>query len=129
MLHFKESCSLIGWKYFGPKLENQNFARYAIDGEISRTLLVFIWDYLEKLMTKFFKKLKKNLFWGLFWAFFAQILAKMNFSGKKGSVSFLIFQLYTIMQKNRKNYQPLPEKKAELTDWQTERQIDRQRDR
>ena len=79
---------MIGQKYFGTKLENKNFARYAIDGEISRTLLVFILDYLEKTNDKIFQKIKKNLFWGLFRAFFAQISAKMNFSGKKGSVSF-----------------------------------------
>ena len=50
-------------------------------------------------MTKFSQKI---LFWGHFGPIFAQILAKMNFYGKKGSVSFLIFQLSTIMPNIRK---------------------------
>ena len=36
ILHFKESCNLIDWQYFGPWLENQNFARHGIGGEISQ---------------------------------------------------------------------------------------------
>ena len=44
ILHFKESCSSIG-QHFGPELENQNFARYVIGGEISTTILVLILDY------------------------------------------------------------------------------------
>ena len=39
---------------------------------------------------------------GQFLALFAQIWAKMNFSQKRGSVSFLIFQLSTISPKIRK---------------------------
>ena len=55
-LHIKESCHLIGQHHFGPQLENQSFARYEIDDEISITILVFILDYFqEKIMTKFFK--------------------------------------------------------------------------
>ena len=57
ILHFKESCNLIGWQHFGPQLETQNFVRYGISGEISITILIFILDYLRgKLMTEFFKK-------------------------------------------------------------------------
>ena len=47
-------------------------------------------------MTNFFKKSKKNYFKAIF---FAQIWAKMNFPGKKGSANFYIFQLSTIVQK------------------------------
>ena len=51
-------------------IENENFARYEIGGEISTTKLVFILDYFqEKLMTKFFLKSKKNLFCGHFGPF------------------------------------------------------------
>ena len=60
ILHFKESCNLTGCLYFGPKLENHNFARYGIGGEISITIIAFALDYFqEKLMTKLFKKSKK----------------------------------------------------------------------
>ena len=63
ILHFKESCNLIGWQLFGPLLDNQNFSRYGIASEISTTILISILDYLqEKLMTPFFKKSKKPYF-------------------------------------------------------------------
>ena len=42
ILHFKESCNLIGQQYFDPQLEKQNFARYENSGEISMAVLVFI---------------------------------------------------------------------------------------
>ena len=52
-------------------------------------------------MTKFLEKSKKP-YLRSFWALFAQIWAKMNFPRKKGSVSFYIFQLSTIVPKMRK---------------------------
>ena len=77
ILHFKKSCNLIDQQHLDPSLENQNFARYGIHGEISITIIVFDLDYFqEKLMTKLFKKSKKNLYWG----HFGQIRAKMNLS-------------------------------------------------
>ena len=70
ILHFKESCNLIGWRYFGPKLKNQNFVRYGIDGEISIKISVFILEYFqEKFTTKFFKKSKKPFLGGHFGPF------------------------------------------------------------
>ena len=45
ILHFKESCNLIGEQHFDPKLKNQNSVRYEIGSEISITILVFILDY------------------------------------------------------------------------------------
>ena len=61
ILHFKESCNLIGWQRFGPELENQNFQRHWIDGEISIAILVFTLGYFqEKIITKSFKKSKKS---------------------------------------------------------------------
>ena len=55
----KESCNLNGQQHFGSQLENQNFVRYGIGAEISITILVFILDYFQEKLTKFFKK-KKN---------------------------------------------------------------------
>ena len=45
---------MIGWQHFGPLLENQNFTRYGIGGQISRTALVSILDYFQD------KKFSKN---------------------------------------------------------------------
>ena len=45
---FKESSNLSGWQHFGLQLENQNFARYGITGEISITISVLILDYLQE---------------------------------------------------------------------------------
>ena len=42
ILHFKESCKLIGWQHFGPWLENQNFGTSGIGGKISTTIFVSI---------------------------------------------------------------------------------------
>ena len=53
-------------------------------------------------MTKFLKKSKKPFFGGHFVFFFVQIWAKKNYPRKKVLVSFLIFQLSTIVQKVRK---------------------------
>ena len=87
ILHFKESYNLIGKQHFGPKLKNQNFARYGIGGEILITILISILDYFREKSQNFSKTPKKH-FWGPLWALFAQIWANMNFPGKKGSVSF-----------------------------------------
>ena len=51
---------------------------------------------------------------GSFWPFFVQIWAKKNFPGKKGSVTFEIFQLSVIVGKIRKHLCAIPEKNAEL---------------
>ena len=56
-------------------------------------------------MTKIFKK-SNNTNSGAILGHFCPNLAKKknNFSGKKGSASFYIFQLSTIVPKIRKNY-------------------------
>ena len=48
ILHFNEYCNMIGKLHFGTQLENQNFARYEIGGEILVTMLVFILDYFQE---------------------------------------------------------------------------------
>ena len=94
ILHFKESCNFIG-----PKLETQNYARYV--GEISITILVFIIDYfIEKYHIIFQKKSQKPYF-GRILDTFAQIGYKNEFFWKKGSFSFSIFELPTIVPKFR----------------------------
>ena len=82
ILYLKESCNLIFQQHLGLQLENLNFARYTIGGKISITILV-----IGKTNTKFFKISKKNIL-GQFWVLVAQVYTKMNFPGKKGSVSF-----------------------------------------
>ena len=74
ILHSEESYHLISQKYFSQHIENQNFARYGVCGEISVTISFFILDYFqEKLITNFSKMQKKNFFFGSFWAHFWQI--------------------------------------------------------
>ena len=52
-------------------------------------------------ITKFFKK-SQNPILAPFWALLPKLGPKMNFPGKKGSVSFSIFELPTIVPKIRK---------------------------
>ena len=88
ILNFKQSCNYIGQKHFDLSLQNLNFTRNGISGEISITILILILHYLlEILMTNFFKK-PKNLTLGPFWNLFAQIYAKMSFSEKKPLPAF-----------------------------------------
>ena len=55
---------------FWPITQEQEFASYGNDGEISTTILVSILDYFhEKLMPNFSKDPKKNLFGGHFGPF------------------------------------------------------------
>ena len=83
ILHFKESCNLVGLQHFGSYVDTQNYARYV--GELSITILVFIIDYFqEKLTWQIFLKNPKSPILSLFWALFAQIWAKNEFSWKKG---------------------------------------------
>ena len=70
-------------------------------------------------MTKVFKKIPKEPILGTFWALFTQIWAKMNFPGKKITVSFQKFQLSIIVPKIRKNYWAISEENTKLTDRQT----------
>ena len=82
-------------------METQNYARYV--GEISTTILILIIDYFqEKLTPQNFSKNPKNPISGLFVALLPKLRPKMNFPGKKGSVSFSIFELSTIVLKIRK---------------------------
>ena len=84
-----------------------NFVIYGIEGEILKTILVSILEFFqEKLMTKFLKNPKRPIL-RPFWTLSNQIWAKMSFPGIKGSVSFYIFQLSTIVPKiQKKTVQP-----------------------
>ena len=110
ILHFKEPCNLIGQQPFGPELETQNYARYV--DEISITILVFIIDYFqEKLTSQNFSKNPKNLiFWAHSGSFCPNWGQKWFFLEKKGSVSFSIFELPTIVPKIRKTKWAIPKK-------------------
>ena len=61
ILYIKESSSSIGQQDLGSKLENNNFARYEIGGEVSITLFHFRL-FSGKLMTKFLQKIQAILF-------------------------------------------------------------------
>ena len=99
ILHFEESCSLIGLQYFGLQLKNQNLDRYGIDGEILIKILVFILDYFqEKLITKFTLE--------QFGALFPKIEVKMNFTGKKGCLILNIPIIYHCAESQKKTNDP-----------------------
>ena len=73
---------------------------YTYVGEIPITILAFIIDYFqEKLTSQHFLKNPKNPILGTFWALLPKLGPKMNFPGKKGSVSFSILELPTIVPK------------------------------
>ena len=115
IFHFKEPCNLIGQQYF------ENSARYVISGEISITI-VWILDYfLEK--TKSFKKHTKKLFWGHFGSLLEWFWLKKDFFEKMVLSVFKYSNHLPSYKKIRKNWWPIPEKIAELTDGQI---IDRQ---
>ena len=97
ILHFKESCNLIGWQH-----REIEFCQ--------------IWDWWWNFNNnisfhfKLFPRKKKNLFWGHFGP------AKMDFPGKKSTASFSTFQLSITIPKIRKSYWG----KHQLTDRQTD---------
>ena len=70
-------------------------------------ILVFIIDYFqEKLTWQNFSKNPKNTILGPFWDILPKFGPKMNFPGKKASVSFSIFELPTNVPKIRKPNEP-----------------------
>ena len=71
-------------------------------------------------MTKFFKQFKKPTILGPLWALFAQIWAKMNFPGKKGSVDIPI--IYHRAKNQKKLLNNFWQKRR--TDGRTDRQTD-----
>ena len=67
------------------------------------TILVFIIDYFQEKQTlQNFSRNPKNPILGPFGALLPKLGPKMNFPGKKGCVSFSIFELPTIVLKIRK---------------------------
>ena len=118
ILLFKESSNLIGWHRFGLSLENQNFARYGIRGEISKTILVSNLDYFqERLLRKFFKKFKKP--------YFGAILGPFSM---KGVCQFLDIPIIYHRAKNQTKLMSHFWEKSR-TDGQTGRQAGRQAER
>ena len=99
ILHFKESCNLLGWQHFGPKLETQNFARCI--GEISITILVFILDYFQEKPTwqNFSKEPKSNF--GLILGLFCPDLGNNKFSWKKWLCQLVNIQIIYHCGKNQ----------------------------
>ena len=103
ILHFKESCNMIGQQHFGPWVENQNFARSGIGGEVSITVLVFSLDYFrKKLIPKIFKKSKKSYLGAILGPFFLNF-GKNEFPLKKGLCQFLNISVIYHHAKKRKN--------------------------
>ena len=84
ILHFKESCNLIGWQH-----QPLEFCQiwdwwWNINNNISFHFTLFP----RKINDKFFLKIQKEPILGPFWPYFTQIWAKMSFPGKRSPVSF-----------------------------------------
>ena len=84
ILHFKESCNLIGWQH-----RELEFCQiwdwwWNINNNISFHFRLSS----RKTNDKFFLKIQKEPILGPFWALFTQIWPKMNFPAKKSSVTF-----------------------------------------
>ena len=83
ILHFKESCNLIGRKHLGPYLKNQNFSRYETRGEISITISFRFRLFPVKTCDKISQKMQKILFWGHFEPFLPKFGQKWIFLAKR----------------------------------------------
>ena len=101
ILHFKEYGNLAGQQHLIPCLENQNFVRYGIAGNINNNISLHFRLCLGKTNNKSFLKNPKNFIWGHFGPFFCINCGNNDVPRKKGSVSFKRFQLSTIAQNVR----------------------------
>ena len=107
ILHFKESCNLIGQEhfvqYFG---QNKHFARHGVCNEksrIKRTLILH--SFLEKKMKKFSKKC--NVIFGFFLPKFWQ---KWIFHKNLAPSLFSIYSPLTSCKKLEKTNEPIQRK-------------------
>ena len=123
ILHFKESCNLIGWQH-----RELEFCQiwdwwWNINNNISFQFRL----YTRKTNGKFFKKSQKSLFGGHFGPFLPKFGQQWIFLEKR-AVSFYIFQLPITVPKIRKSYWAISEENTKLADSLTNWQTDRQRD-
>ena len=88
ILHFKEYGNLAGQQHLSPCLENQNFVRYGIAGNINNNISLHFRLCLGKTNNKSFLKNPKNFIWGHFGPFFCINCGNNDVPRKKGSVSF-----------------------------------------
>ena len=101
ILHFTEYGNLVGQQHLSPWLENQNFARYGIAGNINNNVSLHFRLFLGKTNNKSFWKNPKSVILGPLWALFCLNCGNNDVPRKKGSVSFKRFQLSTIAQNVR----------------------------
>ena len=114
ILHFKESCNLIGWLHFSPQLNNQNFD----NNNISFHFRLFS----RKTSDKMFQKNPKLHFRDILGPF----LGKNEFSWKKRALSIFRYSNYLpLCQKLKKTIEPLLRK---MPNWRMDTQTHRQRD-
>ena len=83
ILHFKESCNLIGWQHW----ELEFYQIWDWWWNINNITFPFRL-FPRKSNDKIFGKIQQEPILRLFWALFTQIWTKMNFPGKKSFVSF-----------------------------------------
>ena len=84
ILHFKESCNLIGWQH----RELEFCQIWDWWWNINKTISFHFRLFPRNTNYKLFQKVQKETYLGPFWALFTQIWAKISFPGKKSYVSF-----------------------------------------
>ena len=103
ILHFKESCKLIGWLHFSLTQEPTFWHIWDWWWNINNN--IFILDcFQEKLISKFFKKKKK--YFGAIFDPFCPNLAKINFPGKKACQFLNIPNIYYHAKNQKKTNEP-----------------------
>ena len=120
ILHFKESCNLIGWQH-----RELEFCQiwdwwWNINNNISFHFRLFPRKTKDNFKKK---KFQKETILGTILGPFTQIRTKMNFPGKKSSVSFRYCNYLSLCQKSEKTMEQFLRK---TPNWWTDRQTDRQ---
>ena len=119
ILHFKGSCTLVGWQHFGT-FWDPNLCQICW-WSINNDIYSFLLDYFqEKLTCQNFSKHPKSPILGPYWAFLAQIWTKMNFSAKRALSVFQYLNYLPLCQKSQKPNEPFLRK---LLDGHTKNQF------
>ena len=107
ILHFKECSNLIGWQHLGSITEDPKLLQIYW-WNINNNIYSFHFRLFTRKpnMTKFFKISKKYPILVPFCAFFAQILAKMNFPGKRALSVFQYLYYLPLCQNLEKPNEP-----------------------
>ena len=122
ILHFKESCNLIGWQHRELELCQMWDWWWNTNNNISFHSRLFPRKTNEKL----FQKVQKEPYLGPFWALFTQIGQKWIFLEKRAMSVFRYSNYLSLCQKSEKTIEQFLRK---TPNWWTDRQTDRATDK